>query len=315
MPINKNGQAYYTREQYRAAKAVSALAYAQKQGYELRRDGQNYRLREHDSMVFTGNGYWHWNARDIHGRAIEFAMYYERRNIVDAVLAVAGCSAGAAPEPQQEAKTIEFVPPRRAAHPKRLYAYLCQTRGLSRQTVTDLIRGGLLYEGIIERKGKEYHNAIFPYYDGNGKMVGAYQRGLQSDVPYKCDVPGSRKNCGWLLRGQGNGTVVYIFEAMIDAASQFDLSRLAGQHDEAADRLALGGLAAEPLLHYIDTHPDLERVTLMLDNDAAGNAGAARLAAAAREKNPALRIDRKLPPNGKDWNDALLMFGKGGRTT
>ena len=43
----------------------------------------------------------------------------------------------------------------------------------------------------------------------------------------------------------------------------------------------------------------------MLDNDAAGNAGAARLAAAARAKNPALRIDRKLPPFGKDWNDAL----------
>lgn len=305
MPINKNGQAYYTREQYRAAKAVSALAYAQKQGYELRRDGQNYRLREHDSMVFTPDGYWHWNARDIHGRAIEFAMYYERRSIVDAVLAVAGCSVGAAAEPQQEAKSIEFMPPRRAAHPKRLYAYLCQTRGLSRQTVTDLIRGGLLYEGVIERKGKEYHNAIFPYYDSNGKMVGAYQRGLQSAVPYKCDVPGSRKSCGWLLRGQGSGTVVYVYEAMIDVASQLDLSRLSGQHDAAADRLALGGLAAEPLLYYIDTHPNLERVTLMLDNDAAGNAGAARLAAAARAKNPALRIDRKLPPCGKDWNDAL----------
>lgn len=309
MPVSKSGQQYYTKQQYAIAKDVGALEYAQARGYDLRRDGRNYRMAEHDSMIFTADGYWFWNSKRIRGKAIAFAIHYEHLTLVEAVLAVAGYGASATSLPPQTAadqpQQVAFVSPRRAEHAKRLYAYLCQTRGLSRQTITDLVRRNLLYEGIIERNGKEYHNAIFPYRDADGRIVGAYQRGLRSDVPYKCDVPGSRKCCGWVIPGNGGSKILYVFEAMIDAASQLDFARLTGRGDDAADRLALSGLDKKPLIQYIRMHPALERIVIMLDNDAAGNDGAVWLKAAALAERPTLTITRELPPFGKDWNDAL----------
>lgn len=312
MPTKKNGQRYYTKDQYRIAREIGALEYALSKGYELKRDGRDFRMKEHDSMIFTRNGWWFWNARGLRGKALAFMLHYEKKSLVDAVLELAG-EGGSAPAqvtPPPPPKRPKFAPPPKAPHARRLYAYLCNTRGLSRETVTAMIRAGCLYEGIVKRHGKEHHNAIFPYYDDKGVMVGAFQRGLHSDIPYKCDIPGSNKHYGWLLRGCGGGKVLYVFEAAIDAASQWDLSRLNGCADDEADRLALCGVGDEPLTQYLRLHPQLERVVLLLDRDEAGDAAAQRLKETALRLAPTLTVERKLPPCGKDWNDALLSAEK-----
>lgn len=83
MPVSKTGKTYCTQAQLLAARECSALEYARQAGYELvKNSSTTYRLKEHDSMVFTSDGRWHWNSRDLHGRALEFIMYYENRSLL-----------------------------------------------------------------------------------------------------------------------------------------------------------------------------------------------------------------------------------------
>ena len=63
-----------TKEQIQAAREADLFAYLQ--SYEpgvLKRDGPNYRHKEHDSLVYvTGKRYWYWNSR---GRSINALDY------------------------------------------------------------------------------------------------------------------------------------------------------------------------------------------------------------------------------------------------
>lgn len=309
MPINKAGKAYYTKEQYKKAKhECSALDYALRKGYHLIKEGKYYKMAGHDSMIFTPNGRWFWNSRGMHGMALDFIVGYEGRSVVDAVLELTEGAFANVPAARPEAKTPKpavFIRPPEAANRRRLYAYLCSKRKLGRGVVTELIHKQLLYEGISAAKGREYHNAIFVYYDPDGKVIGAYKRGLHSEVPYKGEVSGSDKSYGWLLRGcQDVPKEVYVFEAAIDAASQLTLAR---RHKEPTanevDRLSLEGLTLTPLTNYLARYPTVERITLMLDNDKAGRLAAERLHASLCDKYTVRAV---FPPQGKDWNDALV---------
>lgn len=312
MPKSRAGKAYYTKEQYKKAKyECSALEYALQKGYPLIKKGKYYTMPEHDSMIFTTGGMWFWNSRGLRGKALDFIIAYEGRSVVDAVLELTeGTHAFSVPQlpanaGEQKDETVEFILPPASKNCRRLFAYLCGKRKLKRSVVTELIRRKLLYEGISAAKGREYHNAIFVYYDPDGNAVGAYKRGLHSDVPYKGEVPGSGKAYGWLLRGNREvPKEVYVFEAAIDAASQLSLARLHGATaDETVDRLALEGLAAEPLLHYLSRYPTVRRVTLMLDNDKWGRLAAERLSA---KLQGSITVRAVFPPQGKDWNDTLV---------
>lgn len=312
MPINKAGKAYYTKEQYKKAKhECSALDYALRKGYHLIKEGKYYKMAGHDSMIFAPNGMWYWNSRGLRGKALDFIIAYEGRSVVDAVLELTeGMPVGSVPNisipsEAQKAEKVEIILPPAAQNCRRLFAYLCGKRKLERSVVMELIRRKLLYEGISAAKGREYHNAVFVYYDPDGKAVGAYKRGLHSEIPYKGEVGGSEKLYGWLLRGnRETPEEVYVFEAAIDAASQLSLARLSGDPAaEEVDRLSLEGLVTAPLTNYLNRYPTVQRVTLMLDNDQAGRLAAERLSAKLQES---ITVRTVFPPQGKDWNDTLV---------
>ena len=54
-----------TKEQIQAAREADLFAYLQfHEPGVLKRDGPNYRHKEHDSLVYvTGKRYWYWNSR------------------------------------------------------------------------------------------------------------------------------------------------------------------------------------------------------------------------------------------------------------
>ena len=63
----RTGDVYYTdEEKEKALQNTNALKYALSHGYQLMKSGNEYRLKEHDSMVFELNGKWHWNSRGLH---------------------------------------------------------------------------------------------------------------------------------------------------------------------------------------------------------------------------------------------------------
>lgn len=63
-----------TKEQIQAAREADLFAWLQShEPGVLKRDGPNYRHKEHDSLVYvTGKRYWYWNSR---GRSINALDY------------------------------------------------------------------------------------------------------------------------------------------------------------------------------------------------------------------------------------------------
>lgn len=318
MPISKSGKKYYTPEQYEKAKSISALEYAQRRGYDLICQSGYYKLREHDSMVFTPQGRWFWNSRGVHGGALEFIVHYEGKPLTEAVLILAGDltpadgAAVGSPPAQPVVTPSQYKPfllPERAQSYRRLYGYLCGARGLSKQVLQRMIQQKAVYQSVSSsRDGKQMHNACFVSYDGDGKACGAYQRGMASEgKPFKREVPGSNKSWGWLLSGECAERVC-VFEAAIDAASYCSILA-AGDIDpfHGCDYLALGGLAQKPLENYLARHPKVRSVTLMLDADRAGQEATERFVQALKGKE--LEVDVRAPSFGKDWNDTLRHLG------
>ena len=313
MPISKNGNTYYTKEQYFRAKYENnnALEYAQKQGYPLVKTGGYYHLAEHDSMIFTPNGQWYWNSRGLQGGALDFMVAYEGKSFADAVCELARNEPTAKRIPPElptalpeQTDAAAFVLPPKAENYKRLFGYLCGTRHLPKWIVLHMIREDALYEGVFTtQSGKEIHNAVFVYRDFDGNVTGAYARGMNPETPYKRDVQGSRKDCGWLLKGIGSNRLqrVCVFEAAIDAASPL----ASVPAERGADHLSLEGLNSKPLRRYLAVHPEVRQISLCLDNDTAGNDAASRLQDQLKESG--YHVDIELPAAGKDWNEALCL--------
>ena len=76
-----------SKEQIAQARNADLFAYLQT--YEsgvLKRDGPNYRHREHDSLVYvTGKGYWYWNSRGKRINALDYLTEIRGYGLVDAV--------------------------------------------------------------------------------------------------------------------------------------------------------------------------------------------------------------------------------------
>lgn len=324
MPISKNGRPYYTKEQYEAARYnSSALEYARSQGYELVRQGAYYTMKEHDSMVFTPQGNWFWNSRGVHGTALEFQMYYENKTLTEAVLTLAGehelvnsrpaerpqaAPAASPAPPKADPPRSAFKLPGKADNYKLLFSYLCVNRGLDGEVVKEMIRQKRLYQSAYHRPdGKVLSNATFVYQDNNGNAIGAFQRGMidRDDQPaYKRDVPGSDKRWGWMLPGQGTPTQVAVFEGAIDAASDASLAAMKdGSAWRNIDRLSLEGLSFQPLQNYLEAHPNVRQVILMLDGDEPGRRAASEIVQKLQAKG--YEIEDREPPFGKDWNEVL----------
>lgn len=335
MPISKRGIAYYTKEQYEAARYNSnALEYARNQGYELVRQGAYYTMKEHDSMVFTPQGTWFWNSRGVHGTALEFQIYYENKTLIEAVLTLAGeqelsrsslhsdilpLAIPASERPQQipaavpaaanpVPEKLSFKMPVRADNFKMMFSYLCADRGLQKEVVQEMIRQNRLFQSAFRRPdGKVLYNATFVYQDATGKPIGAFQRGMydvEGQAPYKRDVPGSDKRWGWLLAGQGMPDQVAVFEGAIDAASDASLAAMEDSSNwRNIDRLSLEGLAFQPLQTYLADHPNVRNVVLMLDGDEPGRKAALEIAEKLRAKG--YSVENRVPPFGKDWNEVL----------
>lgn len=334
MPVSKSGKLYFSSTQIEAARTCSALEYARSAGYELVRHGaRSYHLKEHDSMVFKADGQWFWNSRGLKGRAIEFIMYYEQRSLPVAVHMLLSKSTAApgvslsppasVPPPSEEKEPFEL--PEKSPTFKRLFAYLCKTRMLDGEIVKELARQGRIYESIRQYvcrntgEVRTAHNVVFVGLDEQGQPRSAFQRGTNTATSFKRDASGSQKMYAFCCPGRDGVTTVAAFEASIDTISHATLAKLYGKDWQDRDRIALGGLSALALLHYLKTHPWVKDIMLCVDNDAAGREGAERLIAELQrhgyDAEHGYSVRTSFPPAeyGKDWNECLVAVRQGRR--
>ncbi len=325
MSISRTGKIYYTKSQLQAARQCNALEYARAAGYDLvKHSATSYQLKEHDSMVFTDDGFWNWNSRDLHGRALEFIMHYEGRSLPMAVhLLLETFPQCAAPPSPTSVKPIEKTPfelPEKAPSFRRLFAYLCNTRKLDVEIVQELVNQHRLYEGVREYVAPDtgevrtVHNAVFLGLDDQNIPRSGFQRGINAKAQktFKRDIWGSDKRYAFCCPGYTGVTAVTVVEAAIDAISHASLAKYLGEDWRSRDRIALGGISAAPLLHYLQEHPWVTDIELGLDADAAGQTGSQRikdnLLAAGYTPDRGYHVKVSTPPAGKDWNEYWVMY-------
>ncbi|OCN03406.1 hypothetical protein A7X67_11010 [Clostridium sp. W14A] len=156
----KTGEIYYTDDELQTAlQNNNALQYALSRGYHLIKDGNEFRLKEHDSMVFLRNGEWFWNSQHLHGKALDFIQGYENKGYKEAVCILAGTINRPAPigpirytTPLPPEEKQEFILPEHSGNFRNLFAYLVKERGFDSGFVKDMVEQHKIFQGITYNK-------------------------------------------------------------------------------------------------------------------------------------------------------------------
>lgn len=296
-----------TKEQIMEAKQWDLLSYLQAhQPGELKRAGPHeYRTVSHDSLVIS-NGKWHWCSQNIGGKtALDYLIKVCGQDFVSAVQTL--CDGRPGPILSQPVKPSSPPTPFELPEPNRYasksMAYL-QERGIDAGIIGRCLRDGSLYESF------RYHNCVFVGKDQSGAARFASLRGTYGD--FKMDVAGSDKRFNFCLSAASPDCGrVAAFESAIDALSGATLKKLGGEAWEDTHYLALSGTSPLALLQFLQDHPEVSHVALCLDNDEAGQIGAAKIEAAIRNDQALSKqvktIELNLSPAkyGKDYNQHL----------
>ena len=302
-----------TDEQIAAARSVDLLTYLQThEPGSLRKSGGEYCLTDHDSLKIS-NGKWFWHSRGFgSNNALDFLVQVRGMGFTDAVKALADDSVTSvytsasrqASTPIQEKRRKPFVLPTPYRDNYRVMAYL-MGRGIDREIVEHCIKAGTLYED------KDRHDCIFVGKDDNGKARFACRRATSGG--YKKDVPGSDKRYGFAIpsRYDPMGRSLFVFESPIDLLAQATLDKRSGIGEawDCFHRVSLGGVSPLALMEYIWARPEIDRISLCLDNDDAGREATERIRGLL-EKTPhplygKYKVNISPPASGKDYCDHL----------
>ena len=291
-----------TDEQKERAAFVNLPQFLMAHGFDLKKVGKEYVWKDHDSLHIKDNGpgergAWFRFSEDKGGDNIGFLREYMGMSFVDAVEALTGEHIDRTYIPsrtyEQKPKTVTAreLSLAEADNARRVFAYLCKTRGLDYDMVSALVRGGSIAQE--EKTG----NVLFKYYDEHGKVVGAEKVGTSTEHKFKGIATGSAAGHGFEVV-RGTGEKAFFFESAIDMLSYLQM------HDkELTDCRLVSMMGVKPNI-VLDTilrnniSPD--HVFLCSDNDTAGNEFAQRL----QEQYPDMK--RVITPDTyKDWNDML----------
>lgn len=292
-----------TKKQRYLAGRTDLVALLRSRGQTLKKLGSEWEWKFLDERVTIRGHLWFDQYTQKGGDAVDFFRYFYGESEEQAVAMLLNCSVQdleklparspprAAPFKEREEKMLE-VPPA-YGNMRRAFAYLCQTRGIAPEVVSAFARKGLLYESA------DHHNAVFVGRDEQGEIRHLHARGTLTGSHFRQTLPGSEKE--YSFHWPGTSGKLYAFEAPIDLLSYISLHPEGWQNHTY---VALCGVSAAPIHHLLETQPQLEEVTLCLDNDEAGQSAARRITAELlNEWNVTVSAEF---PTLKDWNDELL---------
>jgi hypothetical protein len=298
-----------------------------------------YRTVTHSSLVIS-KGHWVHNRTGQGGKsAVDFLIKMRGMGFVDAVEAVLGArsaigygsvdahgcrsSDGSSSLPVEQTKLQSqsspqsqpqpppkwtFYPPKPVSYSNKAVAYL-QKRGISPEVINRAMQEGTLYESRYYNLESKYHNipvCVFAGKDESGKIVYAALRGIDTD--FKIDKAGSNKCFNFTLPAKDpNSRHLLCFEAPIDLLSHATLMQRRGDIDFDSHRLSLGGTSSVALISFLERNPQITRIMLHLDLDAAGIVAAREIKAQLRSDSrfKHIRVSYNPPRGAKDYNKAL----------
>ena len=279
------------------------VALLRSRGETLKRLGSEWEWKFHDERVTIRGHLWFDQYTQKGGDAVDFFTYFYGESEEQAAAMLLNCSVadlGKLParsppslsrSKQEESKQLEIPPAH--SNMRRVFAYLCQTRGIAPEVVSAFARKGLLYESA------DHHNAVFVGRSEQGKVRHLHARGTLTGSHFRQTLPGSEG--AYSFHWEGTSEKLYAFEAPVDMLSYISLHPEGWQNHSY---VALCGVSAAPIHHLLETQPQIGEVTLCLDSDEAGHNAARRIAGELlREWNVTVSAEF---PSQKDWNDELL---------
>lgn len=294
---------HFTDEQKYRANNVDLVDFLSRQGEKLIASGREKRLSSDHSITVHGNE-WYDHAVEKGGYAIDFVRRFYDLSFPEAVTMLLGGEQGQTYQPalpQKQEPEKPFVLPAAHTDMRRAYAYLVKTRHIDREVVSFFAKQKLIYESCEKSKGgtKEYHNAVFVGLDENGVARHAHKCGLYTEgKAFKGNVDGCDPAYSFHLIGKSNR--LYVFEAPIDLLSFVSLHPQDWQNHSY---VALCGVGGQAMMKMLELNPQLQEVSLCLDNDEAGHKASERLKNQLAESGYQCH---RLISQEKDWNEDLL---------
>lgn len=281
---------HFTEEQKQAARQIDIAGLLHSQGETLKRSGGEYEWRDGSQKVtIRGNLWFHQYDRQ-GGDAIDFVRRYYNKSYPEAAeYLLGGCSGTLAVSPPIVQETKPFVLPPKNDRMSRVYAYLIRHRKIDKEVLEAFVRKGMIYESA------DYHNAVFVGFDTDGVPRHAHKRGTGSQSSYKGNIGGSLPEYSFHWHGQSER--LYLFEAPIDLLSFISMNKDKWQRHSYA---ACCGVSDAVMWQMFKDNPNIDEVSLCLDNDEAGQTADTRIARTLAIHNVPYEI---LVPIHKDRNE------------
>lgn len=293
----------FTTEQKERAASVDLEEFLRRRREKLITSGRDKRLASDHSITIRGCE-WFDHATEQGGRAISFVKQFYGLSYPDAMSLLLGDDLGGsypAAKEKEPAPAKPFALPPQSESMRRVYAYLLQKRCIDREILNAFVRKKLIYESCERSKDgtKEYHNAVFVGFDEHGVARHAHKRGLYTQgKSYRGNVEGCDPRCSFHWTGTSDR--LYVFEAPIDLLAFLTLYPEDWQRHSYA---ALCGTAEHAMLWMLGKNPNLQKVILCLDHDAAGIEAVGRLTDILREHG--YTQIAPLRSVYKDWDEDL----------
>lgn len=188
---------------------------------------------------------------------------------------------------------------------RQVFAYLIKQRCISREVLSEFTREKLLFEDA------EYHNAVFVGFDEKGVARHAHKKSAEIGSSFRINVESSHPayNFHYVSKNPYSHNL-FVFEAPIDLLSYISLHP---QNWKNASYVALNGMSEQPALKLLELYPQLQRVTLCLDNDEAGLKATSRIHKTLKEQGfEDVVYDISAH---KDWNEDLIAVYSQEQTT
>lgn len=307
------GKGYkYTAEQWKEITNADCVEVARALGYEFdekRSDKNSLHIKDHSGLFVWRNGKgWYQHSTGAQGYATDLVMFAKGCNYKQAMEYIFSNVLGrsdyevnkqyhSSVHTTAQKEKPEFKLPERAANHKRVFAYLTQTRCISKKIVASALEERTLYQD------NKYGNCCFVGFDKDGNPRYCNKRSTNSDIQFRGEAAGSDKAFGWKIQGSlETGAKLYIFEAPIDAMSHATLNEITGRDWKKDTRLAMGGCSMLPIEQHLKDYPDkYSEIVICTDNDERGN----EMAGIIKEKLIGRYKVTRRSSFAKDWNEDL----------
>ncbi len=248
-------------EQVEAARSANLAEYFQNNGYEceLRRD--ELHVKGYGGLFVNINtGGWYCFSENKGGsNAVNCLTEMLGMDFKTAVAELSGSAVSYTPRRKDisfSTQKKELVIPEKADNMRKVFAYLCKTRGISADIVSQLAHEKLLYQDV---RG----NAVFVHKNGSGEIIGAEIQGTNSEKRFKGVAAGTADSIFSVKIGDPKKC--YVFESAIDLLS---FKQLANQ-DKIQNSLlvSMAGLKPNSLKSIAEKGI---KIYSCVDNDEAG---------------------------------------------